>query len=70
MMMPSQKIKKDSDFSTIMTKQMTYFMPVVTVFIALNLPAALPLYWIAVTLFGIGQHYITMRSMQKAKVKI
>lgn len=47
------------DFSSLMGQQMTYFMPLITVFIALSLPAALPLYWIVITLFGIVQQYFT-----------
>jgi YidC/Oxa1 family membrane protein insertase len=65
MMMPqktgSQKDLKigSLDFSSLMTHQMTYFMPLITVFIAWNLPAALPLYWIVIILFGIIQQYFT-----------
>lgn len=47
------------DFSSLMSQQMTYFMPLITVFIAWNLPAALPLYWVVITLFGIVQQYFT-----------
>jgi len=47
------------DFSSLMGQQITYFMPLITVFIALSLPAALPLYWIVITLFGIVQQYFT-----------
>jgi len=47
------------DFSSMMGQQMVYFMPIITIFIALNLPAALPLYWIVITLFGIIQQYYT-----------
>lgn len=47
------------DFSSLMGQQMTYFMPLITVFIAWNLPAALPLYWIVITLFGIIQQHFT-----------
>ena len=47
------------DFSSLMGQQMTYFMPLITVFIAWNLPAALPLYWIIITLFGIIQQHFT-----------
>jgi YidC/Oxa1 family membrane protein insertase len=47
------------DFSSIMSHQMTYFMPLITVFIAWNLPAGLPLYWVVITLFGIIQQYFT-----------
>ena len=46
---------------------MTYFMPLITVFIALSLPAALPLYWIVITLFGIIQHYFTKVSIENTK---
>lgn len=47
------------DFSSLMTQQMTYFMPIITIFIAWRLPAALPLYWIIITLFGIFQQHFT-----------
>jgi len=47
------------DFSSLMGQQMTYFMPIITVFIAWRLPAALPLYWIIITLFGIFQQHFT-----------
>lgn len=50
---------KSSDFSQMMNKQMLYFMPAVTIFVALGLPAALPLYWTVLTLFGILQQYLT-----------
>lgn len=41
-----------------MGRQMTYFMPLITVFIALKLPAGLPLYWIITTLFGTGEYLL------------
>lgn len=47
------------DFSSLMSTQMVYFMPLITIFIAWNLPAALPLYWTVVTLFGVVQQYFT-----------
>ncbi len=47
------------DISSLMSQQMVYFMPLITIFIAWNLPAALPLYWIVITLFGIVQQYFT-----------
>ena len=47
------------DFSSMMGQQMTYLMPLLTIFIAWSLPAALPLYWIVITLFGIIQQYFT-----------
>ncbi len=50
---------KGVDFSSMMGQQMTYFMPIITIFIAMRLPAGLPLYWIVITLFGIIQQYFT-----------
>ena len=57
------KPKKDSeqDMSAAMTKQMTYLMPIVSVFIVRGLPAALGLYWVATTLFMIGQQWYGLR---------
>lgn len=72
MIMPKSDGKKKGlklgnvDFSTLMGQQMTYFMPLITVFIALSLPAALPLYWIVITLFGIIQQYFTKIENKKA----
>lgn len=41
-----------------MGRQMTYFMPLITFFIALKLPAGLPLYWAVTTLFSIGEYQL------------
>ena len=41
-----------------MQKNMAYIFPVMTVFISMKLPAALALYWVATTVFGIVQQYI------------
>lgn len=72
MLMP--KVKKNQqgkgmmgDISGMMSKQMTYFMPVMTVFIAISLPSGLALYWVATTLFTIGQQYLIMRSSDDSK---
>ncbi len=48
----------------VMSVQTTYILPVISVVIALKLPAGLPLYWIVTTLFGVGQQYLINR--QKA----
>jgi len=66
-----QNITKDKsksgglDFSSIMSQQMLYFMPMITIFIAWNLPSALPLYWIVITIFGIVQQYFTKNGIIK-----
>ncbi len=40
-----------------MQKNMAYIFPAMTIFISLQLPAALALYWVASTFFGIVQQY-------------
>ena len=47
-----------ADFGRIMSKQMLYFGPVISIVIFWTLPAALPLYWIMVTLMTILQQYL------------
>lgn len=44
-----------------MQRNMMYIFPVMTIFIALQLPAALALYWLISTLFGIAQQYAFKR---------
>ncbi len=62
MMIPSQtKNPTAGDFSAMFSKQMVYLMPIMTVIIAWKLPAGLALYWIVITLFGIGQQYLVTR---------
>ncbi len=46
-----------------MQRNMMYIFPVMTVFISLQLPAALALYWAISTLFGMGQQYAIKRTM-------
>lgn len=57
--------QQPSDFSSALNKQMLYFMPLFTVFIAWKLPAGLVLYWIAVTVFGVVQQYLATKPLKK-----
>lgn len=41
-----------------MQKNMAFLFPVMTVFISMKFPAALALYWVATTIFGIVQQYV------------
>ncbi len=61
MIFAKQKNKQQPGMAGMIGKQMMYFMPVMTVFIAMSLPAGLALYWITTTLFALGQQYIIMR---------
>lgn len=49
---------KSAEMMAAMQKNMTYIFPVMTVFISLQFPAALALYWLTSTVFAIGQQYI------------
>ncbi len=44
-----------------MQLQTTYVLPVLSIIIAIKLPAGLPLYWIVTTLFAVGQQYWIMK---------
>ncbi|OGE84372.1 MAG: hypothetical protein A2846_01970 [Candidatus Doudnabacteria bacterium RIFCSPHIGHO2_01_FULL_49_9] len=57
---PRNKDSKDKT-ANMMTLQLTYVMPIITVIIAQGLPAGLSLYWIVTTLFAIGQQWYIMR---------
>ena len=62
MMISKNSLKGNpGDFSAMMNKQMLFLMPLITVFIAWKLPAGLALYWVVMTLFGIGQQYLVLR---------
>lgn len=49
------------DMAKNMSKQMTYFMPIITVVISSRFPAGLPLYWISTNIFSIGQQWLIFR---------
>lgn len=71
MLMPkkSKEERKEENAMSGMSRQMMYIMPVMTIFISFSLPAALPLYWIVVTLFTIIQQKFT-KVAPKAKVTV
>ncbi|MEK7139234.1 MAG: YidC/Oxa1 family membrane protein insertase [Patescibacteria group bacterium] len=48
---------KDEDMAAMMTKQMMYVMPVMTLFIGLKLPGGLALYWCLTTLLMVAQQW-------------
>lgn len=49
-------------------KQMVYLFPLMTVFIARSLPAALAIYWIITTLFGIVQQLYVNKTIKVKKL--
>ncbi len=58
-MLPQKNIVKPeaNDPTAMMTKQMLFIAPLITVFFGRTMPAALVIYWIATTVFGIGQQW-------------
>lgn len=56
---------KDEDAMAKMNKQMMYMMPVVTVVISAGLPGGLALYWLAQSLFTVGQQALFLRNKKK-----
>lgn len=57
MLMPKHQEK---DATSAVTSQMTYLMPLMTVWFAYILPGALSLYWAVSTLIAVGQQYLVM----------
>lgn len=58
---------KEENMASIMSKQMTYIFPVMTVIFGLSLPGGLTLYWFMFTALTVLQQFITLR---KEKNKI
>jgi len=62
MMMGKQAVKitpgKQDDFAQIMSKQMLFLGPLLTLFIGIKFPAGLSLYWLVSTVFMIVQQYL------------
>lgn len=52
---------KDENMAAIMSKQMMYFMPVLTIFIGISLPGGLTLYWFLMTLFTALQQLLIFK---------
>ena len=67
LMMPKSSPGQDAT-AKIMSMQTTYVLPVISVIIAIKLPAGLPLYWIVTTLFAVAQQYYIMRKQQPKSV--
>lgn len=57
--------KGPQNTATMITKQMNYIFPIVTVMIAIKLSSAIVLYWIITNLFSILQQYIIMRDKKE-----
>ncbi|HLB95537.1 MAG TPA: YidC/Oxa1 family membrane protein insertase [Patescibacteria group bacterium] len=66
---PPRGQEKGQEIQAMLSKQMLYLMPIFTVIVAGQLPAALPLYWAVTTLFAIGQQWWVLRDSANSKLK-
>jgi len=58
---------KDEAITAGLNKNMTYFMPIITVVFGLQFPAGLTLYWMVSTLFQVAQQYYIFGKDKKDK---
>ena len=61
---------KDEGMMAEMNKQMTYFMPIITIVIGLSLPGGLMLYWMINAVFTVVQQYIAFRKKTEPPVEV
>lgn len=61
---------KDEDMAAIMSKQMLYMMPIMTVVIGWNLPSGLVFYWLLLTVFTALQQLITLKKTKELPVEV
>lgn len=61
---------KDEDMAAIMSKQMLYMMPIMTVVIGWSLPSGLVFYWLLLTVFTALQQLITLRKKKDLPVEV
>lgn len=65
------KPAQDEDMAAIMSKQMLYMMPVMTVIIGISLPSGLVFYWLLLTIFtGLQQLLVMRKKKQKEETKV
>jgi len=62
---PNKKGAKDEKMTEMMSKQMMYFMPLITVVFGYQFPAGLTLYWLTNTLLMIAQQAIFVRDKKE-----
>lgn len=58
-----------TEFQDVMNKQILYFFPILTILVAWNFPAGLPLYWVATTVFSIIEQFVINRTYGRISQK-
>lgn len=65
------KSAEDEDMAAIMSKQMLYMMPIMTVIIGISLPSGLVFYWLLLTIFtGLQQLLVMRKKKDKEETKV
>lgn len=71
MMPPKPKTAgEQADPMAMMSRQMIFLLPIMTIFIGRSMPAALIIYWIVTTVFSIGQQRYINKQMKNERSKI
>lgn len=60
---------KDENAAAAISKQMMYFLPIITVVFGYQFPAGVTLYWLVSTLFSLGQQVVFFRMKEKMNDK-
>lgn len=64
------KVAEDEDMAAIMSKQMLYMMPIMTIIIGIKLPSGLVFYWLLLTIFtGFQQLLVIKNKKKKEEIK-
>jgi YidC/Oxa1 family membrane protein insertase len=63
------KKKKEDDIAQMMTKQMLYMGPLLTLFIGIRFPAGLALYWLVSTVFMVAQQIYLEKKSEPASAE-
>ena len=58
---PKVEGAKDEDTAALVSKQMTYMLPIMTVIFGYQFPAGLAMYWLVSTMFQVAQQYYYFR---------
>lgn len=66
---PKTQEEQMADATQAMSRNMTYFFPLITVWFGYTLPAGLSLYWFITTLFAVLQQWLLMRKQAEAEAK-
>ena len=68
--LPKARAGQENSPSFKMARNMIFLGPLITVAVLYNLPSAIGLYWLATTIFSIGQHLYINKQLEKEDKKI